>query len=77
VCHLLLLHDDLLRKHLHGVDAASVPLTYLEDLAECALSDELENLKVFGTVVLLLDLLEVELQVNLSGNNTSLALSGL
>jgi len=49
----------------------------LEDLTECALSDELENLKVFGTVVLLLDLLEVELQVNLSGNNTSLALSGL
>jgi hypothetical protein len=77
VCHLFLLYDNLFRQHLHGVDATSIPFPHLEDLSKGTLADELQNLEVLGTVVLLVDLVEVELEMDLTGDVLAIVLSGL
>ena len=66
--HLFLLNDDLLRQDLHGVYPASVSFSYLEYLTECALTDQLEDLEVLRTIVLLVSLVEVQLQMYLAGD---------
>ena len=43
---LFLGYDFLLREHLHGIDSLRVPFSHLEDTAEGALADKLEDLKV-------------------------------
>ena len=66
VLDLLLLHDDLLRQHLHRVDALRVLLAHLEHLPERALSNQLQDLKVVRPERLLARRVEGDLQVNLA-----------
>lgn len=77
VCNFLLLNNDLLGQDLHGVNASSIALTNLEDLAECALANELQDLKVFWAVMFLVDLGKVELEVDLARDCIAFAVSGL
>lgn len=65
---LFLLNDYLLRQNLHGVDPVRIFLHDLIHLSKRPLADELQNLKVIWSHLLLLCLLEEHLQVNLAGD---------
>ena len=66
VRNFFLLDDNLLLKHLHGVNSSCVLLSDLVDLSECSLSNELQDLEIIWTVVLLLSSLEGDFDINLS-----------
>jgi hypothetical protein len=66
----LLFGDDLLLgQDFHGVDALGILLADLEDFAESATADKLEELKVArGEGMLCFDLLKGDLDAHLAGN---------
>jgi hypothetical protein len=45
-------------------------------LAECTLSDQLQDLKVLGAVVFLVDFMEVELEMDLACDLVTFSVSG-
>jgi len=77
VLYLFLLNNNLLREYFHSVDTFAVLLSDLENLTKSALPDELENVKVFWAVGLLVGVLETESNADFASDQILFAFSWL